>query len=230
MTGTILELFIATILFVGIHTIPSSFMKGAIVGKIGEKAYTGVFSLLSLGFLIWMIMAFIAAPYGDVIWEVGNWGRYLAIVAMLIASILFLGPFTGASATGVGGEKSVAKEGARSGINALTRHPLMWAFVLWAGVHLINNGDLKSIIFFAGFGSLALAGTYLIDAKRKRDVGDGWEKYVAHTSNIPFLALLQGRAKLSIKSIWWKALIGFVLFMAFFHLHTKVIGVSPFPL
>jgi len=230
MTGTILELFIATICFVGIHTIPSSFMKGAIVSKIGQKAYMGVFSLLSLGFLVWMVMAFNAAPYGDVFWEVGNWGRYLAIVAMLVASILFLGPYTGASATGVGGEKSVKKEGARSGLNAITRHPLMWAFVLWAGVHLINNGDLKSIIFFAGFGALALAGTFLIDAKRKRDVSEGWDDYVAHTSNVPFLALLQGQAKLSIKSIWWKVLIGFVLFMAFFHLHLRVIGVSPFPL
>lgn len=230
MTGTILELLIATVFFVGIHTIPSSFMREAIVGKIGRNAYMAMFSLLSIAFLVWMVMAFNAAPYGEVLWEVGNWGRYLAIGLMVIASILFIAPYTGVSATGIGGEKSVKKEAARSGLNAITRHPLMWSFVIWSAVHLLNNGDLKSIIFFVGFGGLALAGTFLIDAKRKRDVGEGWSDYTAHTSNVPFLALLQGRAKLSIGSVWWKVLIGLVLFMAFFHLHTMVIGVPPFPL
>ncbi|MBL4907392.1 MAG: NnrU family protein [Sneathiella sp.] len=230
MTGTITHLVIATSLFLGIHIIPSSFLRQTIVGKIGTGAYMGVYSLISAGSLIWMVMAFNAAPYGAEFWQVGSWGRYVAIAGMVLASILFIGPYTGKSPTGIGGQGSVKSENARSGLNAITRHPLMWAIAIWSSVHLLNNGDLKSVIFFAGLGGLALAGTFLIDAKRAHQLGDDWNDYSAHTSNIPFLALLTGRAKLSLKALWWRVLIGLVIFMAFFHLHTLVIGVSPFPL
>ncbi len=230
MTGTISQLAIATALFLGIHIVPSSFMRKAIIDKIGAGAYMGVYSLLSAVFLVWMVMAFNAAPSGAELWEVGNWGRYLAIAVMVLASILFVGAYTGKSPTAIGGQKSIKNESSRSGLNAITRHPLMWAFVLWSGVHLLNNADQKSIIFFLGFGGLALAGTFLIDEKRARELGSDWNDYTAHTSNIPFLALLTGRAKLSIKALWWRVLIGLVLFMGLFHLHTMVIGASPFPM
>lgn len=230
MTGTISQLAIATFLFLGIHILPSSFLRKVIVDKIGLKAYLGGYSLLSAAFLIWMVMAFIAAPYGPVYWEFGNWARYVVILAMIPASIFFIAPYTGKSPTGIGGEKSVKSQSARSGLNAITRHPLMWAFILWSGAHLLNNGDLKSIIFFGGFGALALAGTILIDAKKARQLGADWTDYSAHTSNVPMLAILSGNAKLAFKPLWWRVLIGLFVFMAFFHLHTMVVGVSPFPM
>ncbi len=105
----------------------------------------------------------------------------------------------------------------------------MWSFVLWSIAHLLNNGDLRSIIFFGGFGGLALVGTFMIDRKRAKALGSDWTVFKEGTSNIPFLAVLQGRASLSIKQLWWRVLAGLFVFMAFFHLHTMVIGASPFP-
>ncbi|MFT6557502.1 NnrU family protein [Sneathiella sp.] len=230
MTGTIEALAFATALFLAIHILPSSFLRQAIIQKIGLNGYLGGYSLLSALSLIWMIWAYFEAPYGPVYWEVGNWARYVAIGVMLLASILFVGPYTGASATAIGGQKKINDEKTRGGLNAITRHPLMWSLTLWAGVHLLNNGDLKSLIFFGGMGGLALAGTFLIDAKRAREVGADWKDFIAHTSNVPFLAVIRGRASLSVKALWWKVLLGVFVFFAFFHLHTMVIGVSPFPM
>lgn len=230
MTGTISQLAIATALFLAIHIVPSSFLRQIFVDKIGQGAYLGIYSLLSIGSLAWMGMAFIDAPYGTVYWEFGNWARYVVIVAMVPASIFFIAPYTGISPTGIGGQKSVKKDSARGGINAITRHPLMWSFILWSGAHMLNNGDMKSIIFFLGFGGLAFCGTLLIDAKRAKELGADWEDYAAHTSNVPFLAILGGQAKLDIKGLWWRVLIGLVVFMAFFHLHAMIIGVSPLPM
>ncbi|MBE7636706.1 hypothetical protein GUA87_07595 [Sneathiella sp. P13V-1] len=229
MTDSIEGLLAATVLFLAIHIIPSSFLRGALVNKIGEPVYMAGYSILSGILMVWMVLAYFGAPYGDIIWETGNWARYAAIPLMFVASVLFIGPFTGMNPTGAKAQKTIDSVGAYSGLNAITRHPMMWSFVLWSIVHLMNNGDVKSIIFFCGFGGLALAGTLLIDAKREKELGEKWDEYARRTSNIPFAAILTGRAKLSVKALWWRVAIGVVVFMAFYHTHLMVIGVSPFP-
>jgi len=229
MTGTIFLLFIATFAFVAIHIVPSSFMREAVVSRIGNLPYLGLFSLLSGAFMVWMVMAYIDAPDGPVLWELENEARYAAIVLMVVAVIFFVSAYTTKNPTAIGNEKSATDPKARGGINAITRHPLMWSFVLWSIAHLLNNGDLRSIIFFGGFGGLALVGTFMIDRKRAKALGSDWITFKEGTSNIPFLAVLQGRASLSIKQLWWRVLAGLFVFMAFFHLHTMVIGASPFP-
>jgi len=230
MTGTLSSLLLATFLFGAIHIIPSSFLRAKLVDKVGALPYLGLFSLMSLVFFVWMIMAYIDAPYGDMLWDLGGWTRYVAIAGMVLASILMVGAYTNRSPTGIGGEKSVNNPAARGGIHAITRHPLMWAITIWSGVHLLNNGDVKSVIFFVGLGGVALLGTVMIDKKRAKELGADYVNYAKLTSNIPFLAIVQGRAKISVKAIWWRVLAGLFVFMAFFHLHNMVIGVSPFPI
>jgi uncharacterized membrane protein len=39
---------------------------------------------------------------------------------------------------------------------------------LWALVHLIDNGDVVSLVFFVTWAIVALAGTVSIDTKRRR--------------------------------------------------------------
>ncbi len=41
------------------------------------------------------------------------------------------------------------RENAAQGIFSVTRHPLTWGIALWASAHLLANGDLVSLIFFA---------------------------------------------------------------------------------
>jgi uncharacterized membrane protein len=41
----------------------------------------------------------------------------------------------------------------------------------------------------------ALAGTVLIDAKRRRALGPGWQSFAAQTSIVPFAAIAVGRTR-----------------------------------
>lgn len=229
MTGTVSELALAMLAFLAIHIIPSSVLRQGIIEKIGYIGYMAFFNILSIAIFIWLCFAYGEAPTGEMLWDSGNAGRYLAVVLMAIASILMIGSYTSPNPTVVGGDKTLGTEGSYSGINAISRHPLMWAIVLWSITHLVNNGDITGIIFFGGIGLLALSGTFLIDAKKARQLGPGWEDFRERTSNIPFLAILQGRARFSLSRLWWRILLGLVVFALFFHFHALVIGVSPMP-
>ncbi|MCC3304538.1 NnrU family protein [Sneathiella sp. HT1-7] len=230
MTGTVGELILAALAFLLIHIVPSSVLRERVVSRIGEKAYMAGFSLLSIAILIWLIIAYRAAPFGDMLWDAGNGGRHLAMLLMLIAFILFFSAITSPNPTSVGADKMLGKESAYSGINAITRHPMMWSFTLWSIAHIVNNGDITSVVFFGTFGLLAFAGTFLIDAKKARQLGEGWTPYTARTSNIPFAAIIQGRASLSIKPLWWRVLAGVALFAVMYLLHPLAFGVSPGPI
>lgn len=229
MTGTLSSLVIATIFFLGIHILPSSYLRTSVVAKIGNGPYMGLFSLASVVGFIWMVFAYIDAPDGPLLWELGNGARYAAIILMVFAAIFFVSAYTSRNPTAIGNDTKVLDPAVRGGINAITRHPLMWSFVLWSLAHLLNNGDTRSVIFFGGFGLLALLGSHMIDLKKAKSLGADWTVFKDGTSNIPFLAVLQGRAKLSLGQLWWRVLAGLILFMAFFHLHRVLIGVSPFP-
>ncbi|RMF09496.1 MAG: hypothetical protein D6763_07720, partial [Alphaproteobacteria bacterium] len=116
------------------------------------------------------------------------------------------------------------------GILRVTRHPVMWGFVLWGVAHLLNNGDLKSVIFFGTFTVLALAGTRLIDAKRARTHGELWAAYVAKTSNLPFQAIIEGRNRFVFAEIGiWRTLAAVLVFGALLAGHEALFGVSPAP-
>lgn len=230
MTGTVGGLILAALAFLAIHIVPSSVLRERVVSGIGEKAYMAGFSLLSALILAWLIYAYNVAPAGDILYDAGNVGRYIALLLMLIASVLFFGAVTSPNPTAIGAGKMLDKESAYRGINAITRHPMMWSFTLWSIAHIVNNGDIISIVFFGTFGLLAFAGTFLIDAKKARQLGEDWTPYEARTSNIPFAAIIQGRASLSIKPLWWRILAGVVLFAALYLLHPLAFGVSPGPI
>jgi uncharacterized membrane protein len=114
-----------------------------------------------------------------------------------------------------------------TGIFTVTRHPVMWAFGLWALLHVLANGDLAGLVFFGAFAVLALPGTLAIDAKKRRAWPEGsWQAFSASTSNLPFLAIAQGRTPFDWKGIGWKPLlIAAALYVAIvFWFHPKVIG------
>lgn len=229
MTGTLTELILAMLAFLAIHIIPSSFLRERMIGRIGMGGYMAFFNILSIVVFVWLIFAYSATSTGERYWDPGNAGRYIGIILMLISSIFLVSSYTSPNPTVIGGARLLEKESAYRGINAITRHPLMWAITLWSIVHLINNGDSSGLVFFGGLGLLALCGTFLIDAKKGRQLGEGWNVYKARTSNIPFLALIEGRAKLSLKPLWWRILLGLVLFFVLFHFHAFIFGGSPAP-
>jgi len=221
-----LNLTLAAVGFVGAHFLISSTpLRARLVARLGEQAYAGLFSVQALALIVWMAFAFEAAPRDRFLWAIPG-VAHLALIVMPLVLILAIGGFTARNPSAV----MMGAPGAGwqpRGILTVTRHPVMWAFGLWALLHLLANGDLAGLIFFGAFAILALAGTRAIDAKKRRSwTSESWQAFTATTSNLPFLAIAQGRTALDWKGIGWKTVaIAAALYLAIiFWFHPKVIG------
>src|SRR4030095_15913466 len=221
----------AAIFFVSIHFfISGTALRGKIVAVIGEGPFCGLFSMLSLIGIVCLSRAYSYAEY------IQLWGklyafRPYALVVMLLSFFFVVLAFTSPNPTAVGGEALLAENEPARGIQRITRHPFLWGVAVWSFTHLIFNGDLASVIFFGSFLILAIAGPFSIDRKRKKAFGDAWNRFAGLTSNVPFLAIVEGRNSLRIGEIgWWRAILAVILYGLFLHFHRNLFGVSPLPL
>lgn len=229
MTGDFSDLILATLVFLGIHIVPASGLRGPLVRRIGEGAYTGIFSVLSLGGLVWMIMAFNASPSGGYFWYNAGNIQYVSAALMFVALVLGVGGLIGANPTSVGG-KVAAKGDPATGFLRITRHPFLVSVVIWSLAHLLVRGEGRAIVFFGGLGLLAAVGTLLIDRKASKRIGTDWQPFAAATSIVPFLAIIQGRNHLSFAELkLWRLALGVIIFAAILHFHADVMGVLPLP-
>ena len=223
-------LVLATALFAGIHLLVSgTALRGAIVGMIGERPYLGLFSLVSLLGLAGMIWGYVEADYVE-LWLLPGLA-WIPILAMPAALILAIGAFTAPNPTLIGSERAAERADPIRGVAAITRHPFLWAVALWAAAHLSVNGDSASVVFFGGLLAVALIGPSLIDAKRQRGDEEAWRRVAAGSSALPFLALVQGRARLRFADVgWWRLALAAALYLALLLAHGDLLGVSALPL
>lgn len=224
-----IELALAMGLFMASHRLPAALgLKTRLVAALGARGYTLVFSVFSLGLLGWLISAAARAPFLP-LWEQQGWHRWVVNLAMPLA--IALGSFGIAAPNPFAFEgRSTGFDPARPGIAGLNRQPLLWALALWAGAHLLANGDLAHVILFAPFLGLALAGMPIVETRRRREMGEAeWLRLTRNTSLWPFAALIGGRwrptARLSV------ARLGITLggWAGLWHLHAPLIGVWPAP-
>lgn len=221
----------AALFFVGIHwVLAGTELRWKIAGKIGEEAFQSIFALFSLGGIVWLCRAYSQAEYIE-LWGQVQTMRWLALLLMLPA-FLFVGlAFSGPNPTAVRGGAWLKDGDPAKGVERITRHPFLWGVVLWSLTHMIYNGDLGSLVFFGSFLALALRGPSSIDRKRKRVYGADWDRFAAVTSNVPFVAIAQGRNRLSLREFGVVPVIVIVLLYAgFLHFHKALFGVSPLPM
>lgn len=227
-------LVLAVAFWIAIHIgLAGSPLRAALVQRLGANAWRGLFSLLSLAGLVWLIVdwrsaaAVYMAAGVEPLWQSDLRYRIVALLLMAPAILLFVGSVTTRNPTAVGGERFLGASEAATGILRITRHPMLWSFVLWAFAHVLNNGDLPSILFFGAFLVVSIAGTRSIDAKRAAIGGADWERYRAVTSNVPFVAIAQGRNRFDFGEIGWKRIaISVVAYIGLVLLHGLLFGVS----
>jgi len=212
--------------FVGSHFLLSwPPIRSRIVAVLGERAFQGVYSLVSVLFLVWAIAAYRAAPFVD-LWNFGLAGRAVAMVLVPIALVLAVVGLTTPNPTSVGGERLDDADRAARGIVTVTRHPFLWGVTLWAIAHLAANGDAASTVLFAGMLILALGGMAAIDHKRALRMGDAWRRIAAKTSVVPFAAVAAGRVKVDWKRIgWWRPVLGVAIYLVLLFSHGWLFGV-----
>jgi uncharacterized membrane protein len=142
------------VIFLGAHVFVS--MRGerdALVKKIGEWPYKGLFSLVAIVGIVLIGYGF--AWYREAgliaLWHPPGWTRQIVVVLMWPASIMV-------SAAYIPGN-----------IKRTLKHPMLAGLKTWAFAHLCANGDLGGVILFGSI--LAWAVYDRITLKRRSDPG-----------------------------------------------------------
>ncbi|SNT43544.1 NnrU family protein [Jannaschia aquimarina] len=210
----------ALALFYATHALPTRpVMRARLRGSLGPRGFTLAYSALSLFMLALVIHAAGQAPWVQ-LWPQMEWMRHLTLLGMLAACLLVALAIGRPNPFSFGGP-SGGFDPARPGIVRVTRHPLLWAMALWAGLHLMVNGDVAHAVLFGGFALFAVAGTWAIDRRRARQ-GPGWQ-----------VTLDAMRAHPPRPADWRAAILriagGVALWLMLIAAHPALIGVSPLP-
>ena len=127
-------LAVASIAFVGTHFLMSHRFGGH-GASAGRRGFSITYSIVSLVTFYAMVHfyhpAFAQSP--AVAWDAGATGWIIGTLLMWLGSILFIGRF-GETRLSDGWQAGDRDWRAR-GVFAITRHPMMWGFAIWALVH-----------------------------------------------------------------------------------------------
>jgi uncharacterized membrane protein len=175
-------LFFSAILFLATHFLLSHPLREPLVRRVGEKAFQGLYSIVALITFGGMIYFYRVIGREPPLWDAGEAGWIVGAIAMWLASILFVGSFIGNPALpGARGPR-----GGPKGVFAITRHPMMWGFAIWAAVHLTVIAMPKALFLDGPIILLAILGSYGQDRKKAKLMGEAWHEWTAQTAFIPF--------------------------------------------
>ncbi len=217
------EFFAAIAVFLAAHVLPAATgARGFLIARIGRPAYIAAYSVVSLVTIAWVILSALAAPYVE-LWPPHPAAAWVPVLAMLPSCVLLV---AGASQPA---PLSISLRGGRpdprrAGLAAALRHPILWAFFLWAASHLVANGDLVSVFLFGSLALFSLFGMKRLERRAQRNLpAADFAATLAATSGSPARRL---RRAASWRALW-QILIGALLYAALLHLHGPVIGVAP---
>ena len=224
------ELVLAVLAFVASHAVPALHpVRGTIVSRIGEGAYLILYSGVSIGAIWWLAAAYSNAPYIEM-WPFYMEARWVPVVVIPVSCILLVAALTSPNPLSVQFIRR-SFDPDHPGIVSVTRHPLLWAFILWAGAHLVPNGDVASIVLFGVLLVLSLVGIKSLDIKARKGLGEKeWTRLASRAPVIPFYAIISGRVRLDAGGVGCRRILaGLALYGALLLAHEWAIGVSPLP-
>lgn len=142
------------VLWAAVHWFPAALpeQRNAIVAKIGEGPYKGIFSLLILLALALIIIGWRDAPIVQA-YLPPMFGNAFIGLAVFVAFILFFA--------------------ARipNNLRRIVRHPQLTGVVVWGVAHLLVNGQVRDVLLFGGMTLWAVVGMLLAN---RRD--GAWQK------------------------------------------------------
>ena len=203
-------LIAATILVIASHVVPSApGLRKRLIERLGRAGFYTAYSLtslLTLGLLIW---SYRAAGPREWLYTPSSAARIVALVVMLIATFLVTARLT-----------TRAPPDRPYGIYRVTAVPGSLGVLLWALVHLLNLGETRALVVFAGLAVMSLVAlikNLALAAPAYRDVG--W---------LPFATTVRRRGGLIWREIgWWRLGLTLAVYASLLHLHPVVIGRDP---
>lgn len=209
MDHALASLIAANVSFVGTHIAMSHPLRTPMVRVLGERGFQGVYSLVSLACLVWIVLAFQqVGPGKTTLWNGQGEATWIAASLLtLLALALIAGSFKGNPAV-VGAGAAQARAAAPTGVFAITRHPMMWGIAIWALAHVMVAPDPRNLITAGSLGLFALLGAHLQDRKKAALLGADWTAWQARTSYWPRLGAI---GAIGLGS-WLRALVLWLLF------------------
>jgi uncharacterized membrane protein len=127
-------LVLGLVLFLGIHLLPVlTGVRNALFARMGEKAYKGMFSIVSALGLVLIVIGYARAPSEPRLFNPVPAAILIAPLAMIISFVL------------------LASANMRTHIRRTLKHPMLIGVGLWAVVHLLANGETKATLLFGAF-------------------------------------------------------------------------------
>ncbi len=203
------DLVLASLFFPLSHLLISSTPLRAIsVTLLGEKRYSLGYSLLSVAALVWLIIAYRSAPSLP-LWDAPQWLDLALVPVIVVSSVLAVAGLTTPNPVIVGSGALFDRPNIVRGVLRVSRNPFFWGAGLFSIALLISLGDVAGLLTFGSVGFLGIAGASILDAKKARQHGRAWDAFAAVTSNLPFLAIIQGRQQLELREIGlWRIALG----------------------
>jgi len=190
--------------------------------RLGRAGFTAAYSALSICVLAWLIGAAGRAPYLP-LWGWAPWQNHVVLAVMLPVCLILGLSIARPNPFSFGGARNARFDPARPGPVRWTRHPLLLALALWAGAHVVPNGDLAHVVLFGTFAAFAGLGGRLIDRRKRREMGGDWDRLRAAVAATPMrIAAPHPAAALRLSA-------GILLYAALIWLHPLLFGVSPLP-
>jgi uncharacterized membrane protein len=212
------------------HFVPTRpAIRERLIRTMGRCAWFLAYGLVSLAVTVWVIRAAGQAPHVE-FWPQLPWTRWVPNLAVPAAIAVALCGLPARTVT-LGGPRASKLDPARPGFAKLTRHPLLWALVLWSGSHLFPNGNLAHAILFGGFAAMGLAGMVAFDARARQALSPmDARAYFAATGMLSVRPLVDPS--------WWRSVphlgrrfgLAIAIWLALLLLHPFLMGVSPLPL
>ena len=130
------------LLFFAVHSVSifADDRRNAMAARMGEGAWKGLYSLVSIAGFVLMIYGFgLARQEPVVLYSPAGWSRSLAMILMIpVFPLLF--------ATYLPGR-----------LKSMAKHPMLLAIKFWALAHLLANGTLADAMLFGSFLAWAVA-------------------------------------------------------------------------
>jgi len=195
-------LILGLVLFLGAHStrIFAENWRQAVLERLGEKAYKGVYTLVSLlGFGL-IIYGFDQVRWDSpALWMPPVWVKHVAALLMLLSLVLL-----------------ACAHAPRNAIKAKLHHPMVLSVKVWALAHLLANPRVADVVLF---GAFLLWSVLNFRAARKRDRLASAAGEEAGTLLVPEVSMAATWRAVGIGVVVWAVLLS--------RGHEWLFGVSP---
>ena len=130
-------LILGLVIFLGVHSvrIVGEDWRTRTVARLGDKAWKGIYTLLSIAGLVLIVWGYGQARLQPVpLWAPMAWTRHVAALLTLVAFIVLFAAYVPGNS-----------------IKARLHHPMVLGVMVWALAHLLANHTLADVLLFGGF-------------------------------------------------------------------------------